>query len=307
MDHKKIAGCLDSVVFLSLCWMIFFLPGSKSLVEIFIGLAFLSWFLKRVIFRCHHEARFFGLRPQNDGKRCHPDPELFGVAQDRLREGEGSKIININMPIIGFIAISFLSVITSTSLVLSMEGFLSKVLKSILLYFVVIETVNDKKRIEWILFVMFFSMTVALIDGLFQFYTGADFLRQFSLWSGTAMRSCFGNPNDFAAWLVVMIPIVLCLAFRRKILWVLAGVSVACLILTYSRGAWISFTISVSIMAVLRNRKLLVLILIAFFVLPFIVPDSVKERAYSIVTTLDTSRLGLWHEALNIIKDHPLF
>jgi len=299
MKEKAIAW-FDRVVEISLCVLIFSLPFSKSMIEVFFGIALLGWLGKRFV-----------------RLGC-------GVSLVKAFKPVGTVL---NLPIAAFVFIGFLSVLTSVSLKLSIEGFFFKLFEWIMIYFMVVEVVSSRKKLNRILVVLFFSACVAAADGIFQFITGADFVRQYTL-SRSAISASFHNANDFAGWLVMLMPVFLSLAYfwrdkwisserykhfrkaARPALWVLTSFLMICLALTYSKGAWITAILALLFIGFLKSRKLLITVIALVLILPFIAPNSMKERALQIFESGDSSSVGvrtnLWREASHIIKDHPL-
>ncbi len=182
MEKEKAIARLDKIIEFSLCALILTLPFSKSMVEIFFTLALICWVVKRYI--------KYGLRPS-----------AFKPVSTKL-----------NLPIYAFAFLGFLSMLTSVSLSLSLEGFFFKLFEWIMIFFIAVETFNSKKKINRILVVLLFSMAVIGLNGIFQYMGGVDFIRGY-LPRGSFITSSFHNPNSFAGWLMVMIPIALCLAY----------------------------------------------------------------------------------------------
>jgi len=296
----KAAVLVDRVMMFSLCAVLFTLPFSKSMVEGFFVIALGAWLVKRTL-KC---AR--GIRPF----------KAFSPVKTKL-----------NMPIAGLLLIGFLSTLTSVSFRLSIAGFMFKLFEWIMIYFMVVESISSRKRLNSVVIVLLSSMALITVDGIFQFITSVDFIRQYS---GVehGIRGSFDNKNDFAGWLVVMIPLPLSLAyfwnndwldlsgrfgwvkrFLRPCLWTLTALLVVCISLTYSRGAWIAVVLSILFIGLCRSRKLLAIMLVVLLLLPFVAPKSVKERMGLIMehgsTTIST-RGRLWAEALSVVKDYPV-
>ena len=278
MKIEKLLPWSDRVIEFSLCAMMFALPFSKSIVEISFVAALIAWAVKRSIIR--------DFRPVSTG---------------------------VNLPIIVFTILGFLSMLTSTSLPLSLKGFFFKLFEWIMIYFIVAESVNTKEKMDRILTVMLMSALLVSVDGIFQVVTGKDFLLNYVVAKGYTMRASFDSPNGFGAWLVVMLLLAVSLACfsknkKRHLLWILICPLIFCLVSTYSRGAWIAGFISLMFLGLIRSKKLFLIVTVLLLILPFIVPASVKQRANSImkITSMNTDRFTLWQEALNITADFPL-
>lgn len=296
MNQEKIIIWLDNLIEFSLCAIIFTLPFSKAIVEIYFVFALACWITKRI-------AKF---RFQNSLTK------IFNPVETKL-----------NLPIAVFIFVGFLSMLTSVSFLLSLEGFFFKLFEWIMIYFIVVEIINSKKRLKRILLVMLSSVALIAMNGLFQFVRGVDFIRHFTI-IGNKIRSSFGNPNSFAAWLVVMVPTALSLAYFRNnarfnlsnkdswlrsiviiLLWILTAILIFCLVLTYSIGAWISVLLSLIFLGICSGKKLLVIIITALLIFSF-VTISMREYANLIAENSEMIRINLWGEALGIVEDFPL-
>jgi putative inorganic carbon (HCO3(-)) transporter len=298
---EKLTEWLNMATEISLYALIFTLPISKSMVEIFFGCALTFWAIKRFITWYRNGAPFL---------------KVFRPVRTRL-----------DRPIAIFVFIGFLSTLTSVSFLLSLDGFFFKLAELIMTYFMVVEVLSDRKKVGRMLKAMLLIMPLVIIDGFYQFATGVDFIRHYPPCNGR-MQASFHSPNDFAGWLVVMTPLALSLAcFRggnwpdfsgrsgwlkkmvRPALCTLTVLLTVCLILTYSRGAWIAFLVSIVFLGVLCYRKLLLILAPVMAALPFIVSHSIKERAVSLMELADTGvlvRLQVWKGVLNIIRDFPL-
>ena len=316
---KELITWLDGITEFCLCAFIFTLPFSKSMVEIFFTLALICWVAKRWI---EYDSRFtvHGLRNAS-----------FRIKISTLIKAFKPVKTNLNLPITAFVFIGFLSTLTSVSFSLSLEGFFFKLFEWIMLYFIVAETINNKKKLNRLLIVMLASMVLIGIDAIFQFLTGADFMRHYASMA-YRLRASFGNANSFAGWLVIMVPLVFCFAYFginkwivlpekynwikksiRPILWITSALLIFCLALTYTRGAWMGVILSLIFLGVFKSKKLLVFLLIALLAFSFIAPQRIKQRisltfqsSKTRANLLDKTRYSLWHEALNIIKDFPL-
>jgi len=262
--------------------LIYFLPISIALLEICTGTVFFFFLLKRggVFYRF---LKNLEQRSNNDisvfRKFCHafkPPPNI------------------LNIPILMILLISLISVVMSQHIVTSIEGFVGKVLQSVFLYFNFIECMRSRKRLKIFMCVFFVSFTLICINGLYQSIVGHGFIHGHIV--NDRILSSFRAANDFAGYLIVVIPILFCLAFftssqkrgeHEKTNEILClnryGFRIGCVILfliglfclgfTYSRGGWIGFMFSLILMSLvgLKNYKIFTAssILIVFFLIIF--------------------------------------
>ena len=295
---------LDRLIVTSLCIFIFVIPFSKSMIEACFMTAFVLWIFKRT-----------------------------------LSYQKGASLINLfkpvgtvlSLPLFLFILAGFLSIFTSASVSLSLRAFFSKLLKGVFLYFIITETIDNKKKLNFILISMFLSMLTIGIDGIFQFIKGWDFLRHYP--NLGRVSASFINPNGFGGWLTVMLPLALSIGIFNKgfrmrrvvkiMVWVLICILALCLVTTYSRGAWLGTILALLFVGILKKRKFLIFAIFIVLAAPFIIPDPlknyilttfplippypVKARLCSIMLSASPARINLWREAFAIIKDFPVF
>ena len=130
------------------------------------------------------------------------------------------------------------------------------------------------------------------------------------------MYSTLYNPNLLSAFLLMVMGATASLAIHTAHKWhrlsysaVFAFLSL-CLILTYSRGAWLSAAALVFFFGFVWDKRLWLLFLSVPFILMFY-HGGVADRLMSIFTysEADTSvsmRLAMWAAALEMAGDHPL-
>lgn len=292
---NKIILVSDRIVEYFLYMIIFFMPFSNAGIEICFGFAFLAWIINK--------ATRLRVRPRT---RLLPFTEL-------------------NKPLLAFVLANVAAVIMSVNFSSSIRPFFSKTLEYLIIFFMVVDTINTKKRIRNVFAVVILSAFFISIDAGVQYFRGVDFLRGYSM-CGQRLIASFRNPNDFGGWLVMVVFIILGLfscrqmnksILRKSGLGILVFTLLWCLGLSYSRGAWIGFFAGLIIFTVYkviklpkRKKVLSFLIIIVFAVgIFFLLPSTMKERIESMGVIEGSSlfRLGLWQEALGIIKDFPVF
>jgi putative inorganic carbon (hco3(-)) transporter len=242
----------------------------------------------------------------------------------------------LNFPTLSFIAICILSLIWSNSFFVSLTE-LPLFLAGPLLYFVITNSINDERQINRILDILLLVGGLFGIYGIFQ-YNGIDF----SFWTRNVGRQqvfgLFGNVNYFAEYLIVPLPIAVSLFFAsrnkfKKILLLIAILAMGTsLIVTFTRGSYLSFGVSLIFMFfvflisrgknfVKNNKKIFIIILVAIIIITFlfVVPtplnksgtviSKIKSRISVTQLTQDSSynrRIAIWKFTGMMIKDHPL-
>ena len=127
--------------------------------------------------------------------------------------------------------------------------------------------------------------------------------------------SFYDNPNSFAAFLILLIPIgaALTLCSKRWLTRLLAGGATAlgalAVIMTYSRACWVGFAVAAAVFVFLWKPRLIPLcVALCLLCVPFL-PSSIWDRILSIFNFSDSStssRWALYEAALNAIRSSPL-
>ncbi len=135
-----------------------------------------------------------------------------------------------------------------------------------LLYLYIANYCDDEKSIITLLYGLFIGLAFEDLVGLYQNHYGRsigwDFLGEGSgkLWSWRAIGT-LRFPNSFATYLVFFLPVNISLLFvplKRRfkiILGVLLGATLAVLIFSYSRSAWLGFALSMTIFLLLFFKR----------------------------------------------------
>lgn len=280
---------LDRLIVLSLCSLIFTLPFSKSAIEVCFIIVFVLWALRKVLFyeRNVSEISLF--------KKIFASP---------------------NLPIYLFVLSGLISTCFSVSIVLSLKGFFFKLLEGVFLFFITADAINNRKKLNLLLIIWLLSIWLIGIDGIFQFMTKQDFIRHYIIY-GSRIQASFSSPNGLGGWLVVALPLILSLGFMGKdfwhkgfikvTMWILIFLLVFCLVMTYSRGAWIGAVFALVFFGYVRKSKLLVIAIPVLITLPIIMHSPIKKRLVTIMSFTEPVRNSLWREAMTIISNFPVF
>lgn len=132
------------------------------------------------------------------------------------------------------------------------------------------------------------------------------------------VSSAFENPNMLGEYLVIVIP----LATARLLLsknaakalgrLTMLAVLFGCLVLTWSRGAWLGFLAGLVLFFLICSEKALSAFILGAFTLPFIplvLPERIWQRLSSIGSLADTSstyRLNIWRGVARLCRDFYL-
>ena len=140
-------------------FLIFFLPISKATTEIFFTLIFLLWLLERII-----------------SKR---------KLKDYLPKTE------LNIPIFLLLAVLFATIFNSVAPRQSLRGFFGKWFEFVMLYFFTVDIVDSEKKFKTIFWLFTSSLTLIIVDAVYQSISGRDFLYLRSLEQGIWIRGYF--------------------------------------------------------------------------------------------------------------------
>lgn len=310
LNKEKAFLYFDRAIVTCLCLLIFCLPFTKAGAETFTWIAITLWILKRVL--GYRSETLWGLLPKTGLNKA------LGI----------------------FIAVNILSVVFSASQGLSLRAFFGKELKFLAIYFMIVEVINNKKRLKSILLTIIASVVLISIDAGVQYFTKIDFLRG-NHFGETSFCASFYSATGFAAWLIIMIPLLIGIIavniFANKklkiFLFILVIVQLLYLLKTYSRGAWLGFIIAAIVMVYFTKNNISLRIKILFLSLAvcllatylfllhslsvtakediqakFKFSQPISQRIKSIPQINQGSnlvRVMLWKESLRITRDYP--
>lgn len=210
-----------------------------------------------------------------------------------------------------FTAIFSVTPLASIQAALAIVSFLA-------LYFVLINTVTDRKFFCLLIVVLILSASLQSLYGIYQYQAGISTVEHH--WTdaelfpelNTRVFGTLDNPNILAQYLELIIPLTLGLFWstrdwlRKALLLGAASLMFLCLILTYSRAGWIAFALSIIVFSILRDRRILLVAGIAGLVGMYFLPGSVMERIASIGNLSESSntyRIFIWKASLKMIRD----
>ena len=168
------------------------------------------------------------------------------------------------------------------------------------------------------------SITIGAVGvsafGIFQYFFGAVS----TIWQDTAMFadirgravSTFENPNVLGEYLILIAPIIfaMCIisknAQTRFRYFSAFALCCACLVLTWSRGAWLGFMIAAFLFLMLSTHKAFACALLGIpavcLGISFFLNTSIVDRLLSIGNTADSStmyRFNIWRGTLGMLSD----
>lgn len=277
----KTAKFCDKAIFFLLCVLIFFLPISKAIIEITAGLSILLFLIKKFMLK------------------------------------KWLKKTPLNLTLFIYLAVCFLSIFLSSSAKISVKTFLNKILENVFLFFLVSETFISKKRLNILFTILFLSSGLIGIDGIYQFFTHQDFLRNRPSLDIPRIYASFTSPNALGCYLNFSLAFLAVYFFtginskKQKIsLAVLFCLLFICLLLTVSRGAWLAFFCSAAFMSVFipHMRVFFLIILLIIISMRPLCYSFLRERLNNILTLrdiIDRDREMIWQTGWRMFMAHP--
>jgi putative inorganic carbon (hco3(-)) transporter len=293
---NKVERVLERVVEIAIYGLVFIIPFSKAGIEIFGITAIVGWILARLINSVRNEKRLtflswaydcFGLRPRND----------------------------VRLALSAFLFVNLLSCITSIAPAHSINAFFTKTLEYALFFIVIASVFSDAKGIKRLLLVVLVSTALCYINGLAQYFMGFDLVRRDAL-AGYRISGSLINPNDFGSYVIMFIPVLLSLVIWKKLILryrvIIISVflmSLFCLVLSYSRGAWLGFLAGILFFGFLKSKKFFLCFVVILIAGLFFMPQRAKDRMKQIDSMEKVTinyRTIVWKEALSVIEDWPI-
>lgn len=189
-------------------------------------------------------------------------------------------------------------------------------------YFLTVELITSR---EWLVKCSVACVTSAVLESLYALYlyfTGGGYSSK--AWVDDEMFASIGaravgsldNPNMLGEYLILIIPIAAVMligrgeGLRRFSALLSLGIMGSCLILTWSRGAWLGLILAFVVLLFMWHRRSLWLVFAGILSLPLLtsfLPQSIIYRFTSIGNLSDSStsyRVYIWHSAVKMIKDN---
>ena len=186
------------------------------------------------------------------------------------------------------------------------------------IYFLIVNSYIRKtwiyRGINLIIITASIVSVVAIIDGGTSLLNSLD-LEFFSSIS-TRLDAVLGNPNILGAYLVIVFPFILAQMASSKrtssqiVFFICAAVTAICIVLTWSRGAWLGAIVALVVFLIVYNFRTVWFILISASAVPllaYVLPTDIINRFLSIFKMEDSSilhRFKIWNGAMSMISDN---
>jgi O-antigen ligase len=260
---------------------------------------------------------------------------LFTIWMSRrnLRREKRSLVrLSLYIPMIAFLIVNMISVVLSTEPETGIKNIIKLIYYFVLFLLIanLILSYEDLFRLirSWFFSTIVFSL-VAICFFISPYMPPSDWIIDLSKMIMVATRPLKSGQDglnrlalgfgtgwvESAIFPMIGILVMMCASFRQVKLNRLKGLNLAfvlllvtTLLLTYSRGGWISTLTGLSIILLLtkagiRRLLLIISIIIAIF---FLAPSSMIDR-FLLIPEGDISRTTLWEESWNFLLQRPLF
>lgn len=226
----------------------------------------------------------------------------------------------INIPLLFLFIITCLSIINSVSYKDSFKGGMLRLLQYIFVLFIIIEELKDKRHIRRIIFFMALGVILSSFDGIWQVFTGKDFIRHYGSVINIGLvraTASFKDSNVLGIYLSALAPLIFGLNLYylkriKKIMFVFVSlVALTGIALTYSRPTLLAIYAALFFLGLIKRHKvliavLLILILISPFLLPGSVKDWAKEIGYDPLRFMcNDDRIATYRNSFNMIREYP--
>ncbi len=191
----------------------------------------------------------------------------------------------------------------------------------ILFYFIVINTIRTRQ--QWMAMIKLFLISAFAVAayGVLQNFIGVSSTESWldeEMFKSIEVRvySFFNNPNVLGEFLVMTIPVTLAVIWGKmrqehKVFFGVIFIAMAaCMIFTWSRGAWLGMVLACAIFFAIMDRRWVFLGILGVMALPLLLVitnnTAILERFLSIGNTADSStayRVSIWQAATKIIRD----
>ncbi len=227
------------------------------------------------------------------------------------------KYSKVNVWLLIFILIVGITAFTSISLEESLNIALVMIAFAFA-YFIIINTIENKKQFKSILYLFVIAAALSAVYGIYQYIFGDVYSQAWldaEMFEDIKMRvySTFENPNVYGEYLILAIPIAVSLFWTERGFWRktfllgIVAITTLAMVLTFSRGCWLGILLALAILAIIIDRRFIILGLIGLMCLPFVLPDTIIQRFTSIGDMSDSStsyRVYIWMGSLAMLKDY---
>ena len=232
----------------------------------------------------------------------------------------------LDLWVTGFVVLAAVSVSQSVYAIEGWYNYFCLVGLYILVYVLITQSVRSKADGKRIIMAILASSAVVCVWGLWQYNAGIDVTAERWIDDAqfpglkTRVFSTLGNPNILAAFLIMVVGLasgwVLGIGQRKISLALisLSGLAVVCILLTYSRGAWLTLGVMAVLIAAVWKHWTWKMVATGALITAGLwaaAQESFLTRLLSIrgmFNSADSSvalRWALWESTLAMVQEHP--
>ena len=225
---------------------------------------------------------------------------------------------SLNIPIAAFLIAAAIGVIMGVDFKHSLKGYMT--LGWISIFFLFVNNVKDVTQFKRLVRILILITTIAGAYAIFQHFTRIDFFGNVKYVQKSLSRSTgfFNSPQTFGNYILLVLPVVFGLSSysntrrEKRRLQLSSLIILTAIIFSYTRGVWLGLIGGLIFMAILRSKKLLLLvvtgIIVGFMFLAFLPSSKFTQR---VVRTFKSGRpvggrIFFWKGSLRIIRDYPI-
>ena len=216
----------------------------------------------------------------------------------------------INISMLLWIAAMFISACNAKDKLLALSETL-RLSSYIILFFILRYFIKKEKVYKIILKNYMLSSFIIGVFGIYQSFMGYGILESNKFGSEIRISSFLENPNNLGMYFVFAVfPFIVLLIKDKKpinklIYLLLTFLSLANIILSYSRNAYLGIAVGFLLLIVIFNIKYIFFTIIPVLLIKFI--PSIYTRIKDIGDpSQNISRIELWKTAVSMIKDHMI-
>lgn len=217
----------------------------------------------------------------------------------------------LDIPILIYAGIIILKSFISIDQGYSLTALRKEFVYQMIFFYLTVAAMNSPRYTRRVLFMLMVTVTLVAGVGLLGYLTG-EMIKE---GRATSFFNSFGLAAFFTSMVMpVALSRFLCTrGWRRTTAVAVLFLCLGFMLVTMSRGAWISSLLAVMILATLKDRRMLVVLLIGVISAPWFLPPDIIERATSIpkIFSLEENesfgdRIWMWRSAIQMIKDRPV-
>jgi len=187
----------------------------------------------------------------------------------------------------------------------------------LLFYHVLVSGIETKRQVRTLLGVLALAGALVSAYGIFQFlfpgFGGAAAWLDDEMFDFRRVYSTLANPNVLGTYFLLVIPLTFAgmliskTNIGRLYFFGTAGLMCLCLVLTYSRGAYLGILFAAAVFLVLLDRRFIVPGILAVIVVFLAMPEAILHRIFSVGDLGDTStsfRVFIWMGTLSMLRDY---